>query len=98
MSNHFNYSPKTVLDRDEIIDLSLISVALQGIELSYLLHRQSEKIEHIEEEFPESTHHVPDIYDSTERILRYMIKNQMLLQSQLEDIVKRSGESFDLEF
>lgn len=91
-------SPAIDLCREEIINLLLASVALEELGLAHIVNAEAEKLQFVlgTLESNDSQYHPqprPTIEDllkinkSVERTLRSVIKNQMLLQFKLEDIM-----------
>lgn len=93
-------SPAIELCREEIINLLLASVAFEELGLAHIINAEAEKLQFIlgtlEADDNNSRHHShqrPTLDDllkinkSVERTLRTVVKNQMLLQFKLEDIM-----------
>jgi hypothetical protein len=79
--------PEIILNRNEVINLLLTSIALEEIGLSHIINAEGEKIQKILKEHCVSLHDALKINHSVERMLRNVIKNQMLLQFKLEDVM-----------
>ncbi|MBK5491851.1 hypothetical protein [Bacillus sp. TH13] len=80
--------PQITLTREEVINLLLSSIAMEEIGLSHLLNAEAEKIQKIIGENCLSVKEVIITQESVEKILRNIIKTQMLLQFKLEDVLK----------
>ena len=93
-------SPAIDLCREEIINLLLASIAFEELGLAHIINAEAEKLQFVlgtlEEDDKKSYPHPhprPSIDDlikvnkSIERTLRTVVKNQMLLQFKLEDII-----------
>ncbi len=93
-------SPEIDLCREEIINLLLASVAFEELGLAHIINAEAEKLQFVlgtlgeDDNHPcNHPHHRPTIEDllkinrSVERTLRTVVKNQMLLQFKLEDIM-----------
>ncbi|WP_459501293.1 hypothetical protein [Bacillus sp. C1] len=80
--------PNITLTRDEVINLLLSSIAMEEIGLSHLLNAEAEKIQKIIGKNCLSVKEAIITQESVEKILRNIIKTQMLLQFKLEDVLK----------
>lgn len=87
MPNVPDIKPEIVLNRNEVINLLLTSIALEEVGLSHIINAEGEKIQKILQEHCVSLHDALKINHSVERMLRNIIKNQMLLQFKLEDVM-----------
>lgn len=87
MPNVPDIKPEIILNRSEVINLLLTSIALEEIGLSHIINAEGEKIQKILKEHCVSLHDALKINTSVERMLRNIIKNQMLLQFKLEDVM-----------
>lgn len=83
--------PKITLTREDAINLLLASIAMEEIGLSHIIEAESEKIQRVVNDGRLSISDLLKINDSVERIIRNVIKNQMLLHFKLEDILKLEG-------
>jgi len=79
-------APKIELKRNEVINLLLASIAMEEIGLSHILNAEGEKIQAALAE-KASVEELLKINSSVERTLRNVLKNQMLLQFKLEDVL-----------
>ncbi|MGE5474202.1 MAG: hypothetical protein ACM3UU_08295 [Ignavibacteriales bacterium] len=93
-------SPAIDVNRDQVINLLLASIALEELGLSHIINSEAEKIQFVigtlEGHPPPAIPTIDDLLRidrSAERSLRTVIKNQMLLQFKLEDILKIPGET-----
>lgn len=82
-----NITPIITLTRQESITLLLASIALEEIGLSHILNAEGEKIQRLLQNETVSLEDMLQINRSVERTLRSIIKNQMLLQIKLEDVL-----------
>lgn len=90
--------PEIRLKRRDVLNMLLSSVAMEEMSLSHLLNAESEKLRKIAQLDRCSLSEWLEINDSVERVMRNVIKNQMLLQFKLEDIIrleKMSAEDED---
>lgn len=88
MPNIPNITPIIDLDRCEVINLLLSSIALEEIGLSHILNAEGEKLQaflNLEPNCPNDFH---KINQSVNKTLRSIIKSQMLLQFKLEDVIE----------
>lgn len=88
-------TPAIDLDRDQVINLLLASIALEELSLAHLVNSEAEKLQAVLgtlEDGPAGViaTNINDLLEtnkSVEQILRAVIKNEMLLQFKLEDIL-----------
>ncbi|RAT99119.1 hypothetical protein [Brevibacillus sp. Leaf182] len=83
-----NITPEIILKRNEVLNLLLTSIALEEIGLSHIINTEGEKIQKIVKEQFLSLNDALTLNNSVERMLRNVIKTEMLLQFRLEDIIK----------
>lgn len=83
-----NITPIITLTRQESITLLLSSIALEEIGLSHILNAEGEKIQRLLQNESVTLDDMLKINRSVERTLRSIIKNQILLQIKLEDILE----------
>ncbi|MGC9299177.1 hypothetical protein ACOIX7_02865 [Bacillus cereus] len=81
-------NPHITLKRGEVINLLLSSIAMEELGLSHLLNAEAEKIKKVIGKKNLSVEEVIVTQESVEKILRNIIKTQMLLQFKLEDVLK----------
>lgn len=80
-------NPKIELEREEVINLLLSSIAFEELGLAHIINAEGEKLQ-------ASIEKAEDICDlleankSVEKMLRSVIKNQMLLQFKMDDILE----------
>jgi hypothetical protein len=79
-------TPKIDVKRSDAIKLLLTSIALEEIGLSHIINAEGEKIQAAIHNEP-SIEELIQINKSVERTMRNVIKNQMLLQFKLEDVL-----------
>ncbi|MEC2021590.1 hypothetical protein P9F22_02790 [Bacillus amyloliquefaciens] len=83
-----NITPDITLSRCETLNLLLSSVALEEIGLSHILQAEAERIQtFLGASGDPSLGELSAINRSTERLLRTVMKSQLLLQTKLEDII-----------
>ncbi|MBY8913862.1 hypothetical protein KY305_14055 [Bacillus sp. YC2] len=83
-----NITPDVTLTRCETLNLLLSSVAMEEIGLSHILQAEAEKIQTYLDAFDDPPfRELLGLNRSTERLLRTVMKSQLLLQTKLEDII-----------
>ncbi|MBA5709954.1 hypothetical protein DT036_02235 [Bacillus velezensis] len=83
-----NITPDITLSRCETLNLLLSSVAMEEIGLSHILQAEAERIQmFLSASGDPSLGELSSINRSTERLLRTVMKSQLLLQTKLEDII-----------
>lgn len=94
MPNVPDIKPEIRLTRREALDLILTSIALEEIGISHILNAEGEKIQYALTREPELSE-LLDVNRGTERLLRNLIKKEMLLQFKLENVMdlERFGKS-----
>jgi hypothetical protein len=87
-------SPFIDLSRDQVINLLLASIAFEELGLAHIINSEAEKIQYVlgtlDGHKPSKLPTIQELHEinrSVERRLRTVIKNQMLLQFKLEDIL-----------
>jgi hypothetical protein len=83
--------PKIDLKRDDVINLLLSSIAFEELGLAHILNAEGEKLQKGIEKAC-SIKDLLEINDSVEKVLRTVIKKEMLLQFKLEDVLKIPNE------
>lgn len=81
-----NITPIIKLKRSEIINLVIASIAMEELGLSHLINAEGEKIQALLKHKP-CVSEILEVNRSVERMMRNVIKQQMLLQFKLEDIL-----------
>lgn len=80
-------TPIISLDREDVANLLIASIALEEIGLSHIINAEGEKIQTVLGKNP-SVRRILEINRSVEKTLRNVIKNQILLQFKLEDAIE----------
>lgn len=88
MPNIPDIKPKIELEREEVINLLLASIALEEIGLAHILNAEGEKIQKVVGDCNSSFDELLEINRSVEKTLRNVIKKEMLLQFKLEDVME----------
>lgn len=92
-----NISPEIKLSKKEVVHLLMASIAMEELSLSHILNAEGEKIQHVLSKNP-SLHELMHVNRSVERMLRNVIKQEMLLQFKFEDILEFKQNRFCEEF
>ena len=99
-----NVTPDIDLNRDDVINLLLASIAFEELGLAHIINAEAEKIQFVlgtlpgEILVPQATlDDLLDINRAVERVLRDVIKKEMLLQFKLEDVINLIDEDEDEE-
>ena len=82
-----NVTPNINLTRSEVIDLLLASIAFEELSLAHITNAEAEKIQHVLGTNP-SIAELKEIDRLVERVLRSVIKKEMLLEFKLEDVLQ----------
>lgn len=85
-------NPDINLKREDIINLLLSSIALEELGLAHIINAEGEKLQasiHKAKDFCE----LLEANESVERMLKTVIKKEMLLQFKMEDVLKVPSES-----
>lgn len=95
MPNIPTITPTIDIDRGQVINLLLASIALEELSLAHIVNAEAEKIQAVlgtleggPDDVVAAT--IGDLFDvnrSAERMLRAVIKKEMLLQFKLEDTI-----------
>ncbi|WP_280771727.1 hypothetical protein [Salipaludibacillus daqingensis] len=80
-----DYSPFIDLEREDVINLILVSIALEEMALAHIINTEAEKLSWVIKNEDTTIEDLLDTNRSVERMLRNVIKKEMLLQFKLED-------------
>ncbi|TYQ16892.1 UNVERIFIED_CONTAM: hypothetical protein Cloal_3468 [Acetivibrio alkalicellulosi] len=86
--------PDIDIDREDVINLLLASIAFEELGLAHVINAEAEKIQFVlgtlpgQEVSDATIDDLIDINRSVERVLRSVIKKEMLLQFKLEDVLE----------
>jgi len=86
MPNIPNITPNIDLEREDVTNLLLASIGLEEIGLAHIINAEAEKIQLVVKSNAK-LHDLLKIDHSVERMLRDVIKKEMLLQFKLEDVI-----------
>ncbi|MFD1065856.1 hypothetical protein [Oceanobacillus locisalsi] len=93
-SNIPNITPEISIDRDDVINLLLASVALEELGLAHIINAEGEKIQYALGTLstsPESMLELNDLIDINESVqstLDTVLKKELLLQTKLKNILE----------
>ncbi len=97
MPNIPNVDAEISIDKENSMHLLLASIAFEELAQAHLINAEAEKIQYALGTLGDSKPSVPttltellDINQSASQMLKYVIKNQMLLLFKLEDILAHS--------
>jgi len=79
--------PNINLEREDMINLLLASIAFEELGLAHIISAEGEKIQ-TALDFAENIDDLTEINQSVEKTLRSTIKKEMLLQFKLEDTLE----------
>ncbi|HEY4602172.1 MAG TPA: hypothetical protein VIG73_12965 [Cerasibacillus sp.] len=79
--------PNITLDRCEVINLLLSSIAMEEIGISHILNAEGEKIQRLLKNNNICVHDYFKLNKEINQMLRSIVKSQLLLQMKLEDVV-----------
>lgn len=88
MPNIPDIDPHISLNRCETIEMLLSSIALEEISLSHILNAEGEKLQTFLKNNPECLKDYIKINNSINKVLRTVVKSQILLQFKLEDVME----------
>ncbi len=80
-------SPFIDLDREDVINLILVSIALEEMSLAHIMNAEGEKLQRVIEDEDSTIEDLFEMNRSVQRTLRNVIKKEMLLQFKLEDTI-----------
>jgi len=95
MPNLPNIRPDIHLKRHDVLNLLLSSIALEEMGLSHIINAEGEKLQKIIQSEDSNLKDLLEINESVERMMRIVIKNQMLLQFKIEDVIKLEKTSYN---
>lgn len=86
------------IDREDVINLLLISIALEELGLAHIINAEGEKLQRVVKDEDATIDQLLEVNRAVERGLRNVIKKEMLLQFKLEDTIDLIEEDDDDEF
>lgn len=94
MANFPDIKPDIHLKRHDVLNLLLSSIAMEEMSLSHIINAEGEKLHKIIQSEESNIKDMLEINEGLERMMRNIIKNQILLQFKLEDVIKLDKTSF----
>ncbi|WP_339184569.1 MULTISPECIES: hypothetical protein [Oceanobacillus] len=88
-----NITPEISIDRDDVINLLLASIALEELGLAHIINAEGEKIQYALGTLPTSPEAILelddliDINESVQSTLETVLKKELLLQTKLKNII-----------
>jgi len=87
-----NFTPNISIDRNDVINLLLASIALEEIALSHIINSEGEKIQYVLRTLPGLTpaatlEEILEVNDSVRDTLAMTIKKELLLDNKLKQIL-----------
>ncbi len=92
-----NLTPKIAINKEQCIAMLLASVALEELGLSHIMNAEAEKLQYVlgtlgqQLPKPVSPDELSQVTDSVYGTLRDVLKNKMLLNMKMEDIIRLYG-------
>lgn len=89
-----NVTPSISVDRENVINLLLASIAFEELGLAHIINAEAEKVQSVLGTLPGSSvtpattiDELLEINESVNRSLKTVLKTQMLLQFKMEDVL-----------
>ncbi len=86
MPNIEDIKPRIDVNREDVINLLLVSIALEELSLAHIMNAEAEKIQKVIKDCG-SLENLLEIDEAVGRILKDVIKKEMLLQFKFENIL-----------
>ena len=88
-----NITPIITIDKDDVINLLLASIALEEIGLAHIINAEAEKIQYALGTLPGLTpaatlNQILAVNNSVQDMLDLVIKKELLLESKLKEVIK----------
>ncbi|MCA1055427.1 hypothetical protein LCM10_10565 [Rossellomorea aquimaris] len=89
-----NVTPSIDIDREDVINLLLASIAFEELGLAHIINAEAEKIQAVIGTLPTTQvrattiDELLEVNDSVNSTLKTALKTQMLLQFKLEDVLE----------
>lgn len=81
-------TPNISVSREQVINLLLASIAFEELGLAHIINAEAEKVQFVLGAHPApSIQQITEVNRLVERVLRQVIKKEMLLQFKLEDVL-----------
>lgn len=88
MPNIPDIKPDIILNRKDVINLLLTSIALEEIGFSHIINAEAEKLQHVLKDKYLTIEDALSVNESVEHMLRGIVANQILLQFKMSDVIK----------
>ncbi len=88
MPNIPDIKPDIILNREDVVNLLLTSIALEEISFSHIINAEAEKIQFFLKDECLSLKDAISVNSSVEQMMRGILTNQMLLMHKLGDVMK----------
>ncbi|MEF2245452.1 MULTISPECIES: hypothetical protein [unclassified Paenibacillus] len=95
MPNIPDIKPDIILNREDVVNLLLTSIALEDISFSHIINAEAEKIQHFLKDKSLSLKDAITVNTSVEKMMRGILTNQMLMLHKLGDIMKIIDTFYD---
>lgn len=98
MPNIPNITPIVAISREEALTMLMASIALEEMGLAHIINAEGEKIQYIlNSEIHKSapTGEIKEVNQGVERVIREVMKLQMLLQEKLENVLSLTSKAPD---
>jgi hypothetical protein len=91
MPNIPNITPNITVNREEVINLLLASIALEELGLAHIINAEGEKLQAVINSKNPSLCDLLAIDKSVDKVLKDVIKKEMLLQFKFENVLELLG-------
>ena len=97
MPNIPDLNPQVSIDRDDALNVILSSIGMEELSMAHIINAEAEKIQFalgtLDPEVEAATlEEILEVNKSSNKMLRDVIKNQMLIGMKMEDVVALAGE------
>ena len=97
MPNIPDLNPDVSIDRDDALNVILSSIGMEELSMSHIVNAEAEKIQFALGTLegtaaPLSIEEIMEVNNSANKMLRDVIKNQMLIGMKMEDVVSLANQ------
>ena len=97
MPNIPNLTPEVTINRDDALNVILSSIGMEELSMAHIVNAEAEKIQFAlgtleTSEGPASLEEILQVNESSNKMFRDVIKNQMLIGMKMEDVVALAKE------
>ena len=90
-------NPQVSIDRDDALNVILSSIGMEELSMAHILNAEAEKIQFAlgtleTAEGPATLEEILEVNKSSNKMLRDVIKNQMLIGMKMEDVVELASQ------